>query len=146
MNGYGVFVEWYRQGTTEVLGEKPVPVPLCPPQISHLPAWTMVQLAPDRAEGWASHSGRFTRCPWIWGRVGPRDNSYILLWRNMFCPSRESNYDSPVFQSADSSLHRLNMGRYWIREHRIRWSLVLEESLALTTLCQPRYDGKKFLE
>jgi hypothetical protein len=26
-------VEWYWQGKTEELGEKPVPVPLCPPQI-----------------------------------------------------------------------------------------------------------------
>jgi hypothetical protein len=28
-------VEWYWQGETEELGEKPVSVPLCPPQISH---------------------------------------------------------------------------------------------------------------
>jgi hypothetical protein len=28
-------VGWYWQGKTEELGEKPVPVPLCPPQISH---------------------------------------------------------------------------------------------------------------
>jgi hypothetical protein len=28
-------VEWYWQGETEELGEKPVPVPLCPPQITH---------------------------------------------------------------------------------------------------------------
>jgi hypothetical protein len=28
-------VEWCRQGKTEELGEKPVPVPLCPPQIPH---------------------------------------------------------------------------------------------------------------
>jgi hypothetical protein len=27
-------VEWYWQGKAEELGEKPVPVPLCPPQIS----------------------------------------------------------------------------------------------------------------
>jgi hypothetical protein len=30
---YGAPVEWNRQGKTEVLGEKPVPVPLCPPQM-----------------------------------------------------------------------------------------------------------------
>jgi hypothetical protein len=30
-----VTVEWYWQGKTEELGEKPVPVPLCPPQIQH---------------------------------------------------------------------------------------------------------------
>jgi hypothetical protein len=28
-------VEWYWQGKTEELGEKPVPVPLCPQQIPH---------------------------------------------------------------------------------------------------------------
>jgi hypothetical protein len=28
-------VEWYWQGKTKELGEKPVPVPLCPPQIPH---------------------------------------------------------------------------------------------------------------
>jgi hypothetical protein len=32
-------MEWQRQRTTEVLGQKPVPVPLCPPQISYEPTW-----------------------------------------------------------------------------------------------------------
>jgi hypothetical protein len=31
---YGALVEWYWQGKPEKRGEKPVPVPLCPPQIS----------------------------------------------------------------------------------------------------------------
>jgi hypothetical protein len=31
----GVAVEWNWQGKTEVLEEKPAPVPLCPPQITH---------------------------------------------------------------------------------------------------------------
>jgi hypothetical protein len=31
----GAPVEWNWQGETEELGEKPVPVPLCPPQIPH---------------------------------------------------------------------------------------------------------------
>jgi hypothetical protein len=31
----GVPVEWNWHRKTEVLGEKPVPVPLCPPQIPH---------------------------------------------------------------------------------------------------------------
>jgi hypothetical protein len=30
-------VEWNWHGKTELLGEKPVPVPLCPPQIPHAP-------------------------------------------------------------------------------------------------------------
>jgi hypothetical protein len=28
-------IEWYWQGWTEYLGEKPIPVPLCPPQTPH---------------------------------------------------------------------------------------------------------------
>jgi len=32
---YGAAVEWLQQGTTKVLAEKPVPVPLCPLQISY---------------------------------------------------------------------------------------------------------------
>jgi hypothetical protein len=55
-------VEWNWRGKTEVLGEKPVPVPLCPPQIPHaltsgrtrasavggrrLTAWAMARLSP----------------------------------------------------------------------------------------------------
>jgi hypothetical protein len=31
----GAPVEWNWQGKTEELGEKPIPVPLCPPQIPH---------------------------------------------------------------------------------------------------------------
>jgi hypothetical protein len=31
----GAPVEWKWQGKTESLGEKPVPVPLCPPKIPH---------------------------------------------------------------------------------------------------------------
>jgi hypothetical protein len=31
----GAPVEWNWQGKTEVLGENPFPVPLCPPQIPH---------------------------------------------------------------------------------------------------------------
>jgi hypothetical protein len=36
MNEYGALVEWYWQGKTELLGEKPVPVQLYPPQISQV--------------------------------------------------------------------------------------------------------------
>jgi len=35
MNKHGAPLEWYRQEKTKVLGEKPVPVPICSPQIPH---------------------------------------------------------------------------------------------------------------
>jgi hypothetical protein len=35
----GAPAEWYWRGKTEVLGGKPVPVPLCPPQIPHGLTW-----------------------------------------------------------------------------------------------------------
>jgi hypothetical protein len=36
---YGELVEWYWQGKTYVLGEKPVPAPLWPPKNPHGLAW-----------------------------------------------------------------------------------------------------------
>ena len=90
MNGYGVLVEWYRQGTTEVLGEKPITLPLCPPQISHLLAWAMAQLAPNRIECWASHSGCFTRCPWIWGRAISQLTNWTRIYKIPSCPQHQT--------------------------------------------------------
>jgi hypothetical protein len=46
-------VEWNWQGKTEVLGEKPVPVPLCPPQIPH-------RLTRDRTRAFAVGGRRLT--------------------------------------------------------------------------------------
>jgi len=34
-NKYGALVEWQWKNDTKVLGEKPVPVPLCPPQTTY---------------------------------------------------------------------------------------------------------------
>jgi hypothetical protein len=49
----GVPVEWNWQGKTEVLAEKPVPVPFCPPQIPH-------GLARDRTQASAVRGRRLT--------------------------------------------------------------------------------------
>jgi hypothetical protein len=49
----GAPVEWNWQGKTPVLGEKPVPVPLCPPQIPH-------GLARDRTRASAVGGRRLT--------------------------------------------------------------------------------------
>jgi hypothetical protein len=46
----GAQVEWNWQGKTEVLGEKPVPVPLCPPQIPH--GLTRDQTRASVVRGW----------------------------------------------------------------------------------------------
>jgi hypothetical protein len=47
MNEYGALVEWYWQGNTEVLGEKPVTLPLCTPQTSHTLVWFDLGLLRD---------------------------------------------------------------------------------------------------
>jgi hypothetical protein len=75
----GTPVEWYRQGKTEVLRGKPVPVPLCPPQIPHEPtrdrtrayavkgrgltAWVMARLNLLLKNGFTSGLGV------IWGTI-----------------------------------------------------------------------------
>jgi hypothetical protein len=51
-------VEWNLQEKTEVLGEKPVPVPLCPPQIPH-------GLTRDRTLASAVGGRRLTACPYL---------------------------------------------------------------------------------
>jgi hypothetical protein len=38
-NGYGALVEWDWHRKTEVLGEKPATVPVCPPQVQHGLTW-----------------------------------------------------------------------------------------------------------
>jgi hypothetical protein len=58
-------VEWYWQGKTEELWEKPVPVPLCPPQIPHglTRAWTRASAARGRRlTTWAIARPGFTVC------------------------------------------------------------------------------------
>jgi hypothetical protein len=71
-------VEWYWQGKTEELGEKPVPVPLCPPQIPHgltrarirssavrgrrLTTWAMVRPYIDLGP-WRLHNGGYSYYP-----------------------------------------------------------------------------------
>jgi hypothetical protein len=51
----GAPVEWNWQGKTEVLGENPVPVPLCPPQIPH-------GLTRDQTQASAVGGRRLTAC------------------------------------------------------------------------------------
>jgi hypothetical protein len=46
-------VEWKWQGKTEVLGKKPVPVPLCPPQIPHGLTWASA-VRGRRLTAWAT--------------------------------------------------------------------------------------------
>ena len=52
-DGYVAMVEWYRQGKTEVLGEKPVTVPFFPPQIRLGLTW-------DRTRAFAVRGRRLT--------------------------------------------------------------------------------------
>jgi hypothetical protein len=62
----GAPVEWNWQGKTEVLGEKPVPVPLCPPQIPH-------GLTRDRTRASAVRGRRLT----AWAMARPFLNTVL---------------------------------------------------------------------
>jgi hypothetical protein len=61
-------MEWYWQGKTEELGEKPVPVPLCPPQIPH-------GLPRARTRASAVRGRRLT----TWAITRPRNRIYSSL-------------------------------------------------------------------
>lgn len=43
LNKYGIFLQCCWQGKTEAFAEKPVPEPLCPPQIPNCLAWDWAQ-------------------------------------------------------------------------------------------------------
>jgi hypothetical protein len=71
-------VEWNWQGKTEELGEKPVPVPLCPPQIPH-------GLSRDRTR--ASAVGGRRLIAWAMARpafVSVLFNDVLICWDYMF--------------------------------------------------------------
>jgi len=57
-------VEWYWQGKTEELGEKPVPVPLCPPQIPHglTRERTQSSAVRGRPEPWLAPNVTYCNC------------------------------------------------------------------------------------
>jgi hypothetical protein len=78
----GAPVEWNWQGKTEVLGEKPVPVPLCPPQIPH-------GLTRDRTRASAVRAWRLT--PWAMAR--PIREVY-----NMKYPDEHKNCSAGFFR------------------------------------------------
>jgi hypothetical protein len=63
-------VEWNWQGKTEELGENPVPVPLCPPQIAH-------GLSRDRRR--ASAVGGRQQTAWAMARPNTRLSTINLI-------------------------------------------------------------------
>jgi hypothetical protein len=70
MREYEARVDWYWQGKTEVLGEKPVPVPFCPPSTK--------PVTPRRDAGdWAkrlSHESALIRVKNL------SQNTYLFRW------------------------------------------------------------------
>jgi hypothetical protein len=88
-------VEWELAGETEVLGKKPAPVPLCPPQISQYLFW-------DRTLAAAVGSRRLTAWAMarsyqllIWLHALPKKNS--LAYRIITVP-QEHTYDPILSQ------------------------------------------------
>jgi hypothetical protein len=77
-------VEWKWQEKTENLGEEPVPMPLCPPQISH-------GLNRDRTRDSAVRGQRLT----AWAIAQPRYYSFLwtIFWLAQFYPCNELGED-----------------------------------------------------
>jgi hypothetical protein len=108
----GAPVEWNWQGKTEVIGEKPVPLPLCPPQIPHgltrdqtrtsavgglrLTAWAMArpqfQLFTSSKKFWSRQINRNLR------KVVERNNENVSE-EDSFLDQR-TNIGSPKFQAS----------------------------------------------
>jgi hypothetical protein len=129
----GAPVEWYWQGKTEVSGEKPVPMPLCPPQILHgltrdrtrasmvggqwLTAWAMAwPIRPTYSNG----TVHWTAVVWIpaeitsWSLycyhilngygVQPVSSQLVQLCVEMLQTFRSSDPDSELSRSSTTSI------------------------------------------
>jgi hypothetical protein len=76
-------VEWYWRGKTKELGEKPVPMPLCPPQIPH--GFTRASMVRGRwlttwAMAWPLVVGLLScLCP-VTMMTGPPDSEGVQWW------------------------------------------------------------------
>jgi hypothetical protein len=76
-----VTVEWYWQGRTEKLGERHVPVPLCPPQIPH-------ELIRVRTQTSVVRGQQLT----AWGMAGPTKHvGAVAMNLNQFLRVHASN-------------------------------------------------------
>jgi hypothetical protein len=78
MSEYGAAAEWYWQGKTEGIGEKPLPVPLCPPQIPHGLPWERTGTSAARSQ--RLREIRLEGVDWI-HLAQDRDSSGILWTR-----------------------------------------------------------------
>jgi hypothetical protein len=86
----GAPMEWNWQGKTEVLGEKLVPVPLCPPQIPH---------GPIRNRTWVSAvSGRRITARAMARPIFDLDSNMVIL-KNLFVPTvKQSSWSHSLLQ------------------------------------------------
>jgi hypothetical protein len=86
-------VEWNWQGKTEALGDKPAPVPLCPPQITHV-------LTRDRTRASAVRGRRLTA--WVMAR--PKDTLSLHYVNSSFIGLRQSlpvsTFDTRTFPTS----------------------------------------------
>jgi hypothetical protein len=111
----GTPVEWNLHGKTEILGEKPVPLPLCPPQIPH-------GLTRDRARPSAVRGRRLTS----WAMARPRFGS-----SGMWCSMARASV--PVgLQNRLERWHNLSSK---FRVTRTRWRRVTFSNLPSVCFC-----------
>jgi len=100
MNGYGALVEWYWQGETEVLGEKPVTVPLCPPPNSHVLNWDQDRVSAlkgRRQSAWPLSKTNSFNLTWIIYNIEfvPRSKRAAHLLQkpiDQWCAAKHSNW------------------------------------------------------
>jgi len=85
------WVEWFWQGKTEILGENPVLVSLCPPQIPHILAWNRTRALAVRGRrltAWATARSSLTIIKiavWRFLRENQTVKSYRVAWQSDSC-------------------------------------------------------------
>jgi hypothetical protein len=100
-------VEWYWQGKTVELGQKPVPVPLCPPQIPHGLTRTRTLVSAVRGQ-------RLT----TWTMARPAHHKFLTISQSVDCMTRLWCPPAYGFITLDRANVQMNrrLYRLWIRK------------------------------
>ena len=101
----GAMVEWYWQGKTAVLWEKPVTVSLCPPQIPHGQAW-------DR-------TNTYTVTGWQW-------TAWAMAWPiTMWSGRGSTSHDHNLTQTSGTEIQQYTILLHYVRKTN-QWMIYME--------------------
>jgi hypothetical protein len=127
-------VKWNWQGKTEVLGKKPVPVLLCPPQIAHgltwhrtrasaqgsqrLTAWAMARLSVCSLS-YPACKAHAQYCIVICGLSGCNIFFHIISWTARFSEKKNTEHQMCAL------IFSTNLPQIFLTLRKIQWDIII---------------------